>query len=77
MSTREIVHSIIDDFTDEQLEQVLTMLNSVKTMVDEANDDMYCEKLLKDYLSDEAPDKHESVTLEQLAGELGIELNEV
>lgn len=74
MSTKEKVYNIIDGFTEEQLEQVLAMLNSVKKMVDEANDDMFCEKLLKDYLNDESPDKHESVTIEELADKLGIEL---
>lgn len=32
-----MIYDLIDGFTDEQLEQVLTMLNSVRKMVDEAS----------------------------------------
>lgn len=77
MSTREKVYDLIDNFTDAELEQVLTMLTSVKKIIVEASDDAYCEKLLKDYLDDPSDDKHESISLEKMAEELGIELNEI
>ncbi len=75
MSTREMVYNIIDEFNDEQLEQVLNMLNSIKKMIDyEREDDEYCEKLLQNYIDDNSPDKHKTVSIEELADELGIDL---
>lgn len=70
MSTREKVYDLIDNFTDAELEQVLTMLTSVKKIIAEASDDAYCEELLKDYLNDTSDDKTESISLEKFAGEL-------
>ncbi len=73
MSTKEKVYNIIESFDDEQLEQVLNMLNSIKNLID-CEDDKYCEKLLENYINDKSPDKHETVTIEELADELGIDL---
>ncbi len=78
MSTKEMIYSMIEEFTDEQLKQVFTMLTSVKKMLDaEAEDDAFCQKLLDDYLSDPDPDKHDSISIEELAAELEIDLNEI
>ena len=41
---------------------------------DELEDDFYCERLVEDYLNNTDPEKHESITLEELAKREGIEL---
>lgn len=75
MSTREMLHSMIDSFTEEQMEQVLLMLSSVKRMLnEEAADDAFCEQLAETYISDNDPEKHDAVSIDDFAKELGIEL---
>lgn len=66
MSTKEQIYNIIDSFSDEQLPQVYTMIVSVKKMIDETADDMFCRKLYNDYLNDTDPDKDETVPLSSL-----------
>ena len=69
---------MIDNFTDEQLKQVFTMLNSVKKMLDnEMEDDLFCEKMLDDYLNDSDPEKHKSITLDEFIKELGLNPDEL
>ena len=38
----------------------------------EDNDELYCQKLYQDYLSDTAPDKEETFTLEECKKEWGL-----
>ncbi len=78
MSTRELLFNMIDSFTDEQLEQVLLMLRSVKRMLDEeAADDAFCEQLAADYLADPDPEKHDSMSLDDFAKSLGFDPEEL
>lgn len=74
MSTREMINSMIDGFTDEQLKHILVLLSDVKRMLDEADDDAFCEELMRDYLNDTDPEKNDAVSLEEFITELGIEL---
>lgn len=75
MSTKEMLYSMIDSFTEEQMEHVLLMLNSVKRMLDEeAADDAFCEQLVEIYMADNDPEKHDAVSIDDFAKELGIEL---
>lgn len=68
MSTKEIIYSMIDEFSEEQLVQVCALLASVKKMLnEEAQDDEFCRKLLDDYRKDGDPRKHDSVTLDEFA----------
>ena len=41
---------------------------------DEMEDDLYCERLVEDYLNDTSPDKHSTITLEELAKREGVDL---
>ena len=41
---------------------------------DEETDDLFCEKMVQDYLNDPDSEKHETVTIEELAKELDIAL---
>lgn len=76
MSTREMVYNIIDGFSDIQLIQVLSMLQNVKNLIDDAEDDEICEAMMREYLEDDSPDKHDTVSLEDFAAEMGININE-
>lgn len=40
----------------------------------EIEDDLYCEKLVEDYQNDPDPEKHETITIEELAKREGITL---
>lgn len=78
MSTKEMIYNMIDGFSEEQLVQVCALLASVKKMLnEEAEDDAFCQKMLDDYRSDADPHKHDSVTLDEFAKELGINLDEL
>ena len=78
MSTKEKIYRMIDGFSEEQLVQVFAMLSSVKKMIDEeAEDDTFCRGLLENYRNDSDPHKHDSVTLDEFAKELGINLGEL
>lgn len=77
MSTREMVYDIIDEFSDVQLVQVLAMLQNIKSLIEDAEDEEICQAMLREYLEDDSPDKHETVFLEDFAAELGINLNEI
>lgn len=72
MSTKEMIYELINGFSDEQLKNVLSMLESLKNIVDEAEDEAYCNKLYDDYKADEATS--DTVNIEDFAKELGIEL---
>jgi len=77
MSTREMVYDIIDEFSDVQLVQVLAMLQNIKSLIEDAEDEEICQAMLREYLENDSPDKHETVSLENFAAELGINLNEI
>ena len=42
--------------------------------LNEEADDAFCQALYKAYLEDDSPDKHETITMEALAADLGITL---
>ena len=71
-----MVYNIIDGFSDIQLIQVLSMLQNVKNLIDDAEDDEICEAMMREYLEDDSPDKHDTVSLEDFAAEMGININE-
>ena len=72
MSNKEKCYSIINSFTEEQLGNIATMLNTIKTLADEAADDAYCLRLLNDYQAD--PDKGEPMGIDEFASNLGVNL---
>lgn len=74
MSTKEKIFNLINGFTDEQLEDLLTMLQSLKHIVTDAEDDAYCKKLYDEYKSDTSADSSDNMSFEAFAQELGIEL---
>ena len=73
MSEREQAKRIIDSLPEYKIPSLLLFLKGIQ-FDDELEDDLYCEKLVEDYLNDDSPDKHETITLEELAKREGIEL---
>ena len=73
MSEREQAKRIIDSLPEYKISSLLLFLKGIQ-FDDELEDDFYCEKLVEDYLDDMSPDKHETITLEELAKREGIEL---
>ena len=73
MSEREQAKRIIDSLPEYKIGSLLLFLKGIQ-FDDELEDDFYCEKLVEDYLNDDSPDKHETITLEELAKREGIEL---
>ena len=73
MSEREQAKLIIDHLPEYKIGALLTFLKGV-AFDDEIEDDLYCEKLVAYYLNDPDPEKHETITLEELAKQEGIEL---
>lgn len=73
MSTKEMIYQLINDFSDEQLEELLKMLQSLKHIVSDAEDDAYCAKLYDEYSSN-PDDKSDNASIEDFADELGISL---
>lgn len=73
MSEREQAKQIIDQLPEYKISNLLLFLRGI-AFDDELEDDLYCEKLVEDYLNDPDPSKHETITLEELAKREGIEL---
>ena len=73
MSEREQAKQIIDQLPDYKIGTLLLFLKGVQ-FDDEIEDDLFCEKMVEDYLNDPDPEKHETITLEELAAREGIVL---
>lgn len=73
MSEREQAKQIIDKLPEYKLGCLLTFLRGVQ-FDDEMEDDLYCERLAEEYFNDTSPDKHETISLEELARREGVAL---
>lgn len=71
MNNREKCHAIIDNISDEQLANIAIILE--KALAQETSDDAYCLQLYADYLT--SKDKGETISLEELAQTLGVDLS--
>lgn len=74
MSNREKCLMLIDTFDEGELLNIAVMLQAARNAVDEALDDAFCNRLYEEYLKDPDPEKDESVSIQELAAELGIDL---
>lgn len=72
MSEREQAKQIIDRLPDYKISTLLMFLRGM-AFDDELEDDLYCEKLVEDYLNDPDPHKHDTITLEELMQREGID----
>lgn len=73
MTERERIKKIIDELPEYKIGNILLFLQGVQ-FDDEMEDDIYCEKLVDNYMNNDDPEKHETITLEELAKREGIEL---
>lgn len=73
MSERELAKQIIDRLPEYKVGNLLLFLRGM-LFDDELEDDLYCERLVEDYLNDTSPDKHDTITLEELAKREGVDL---
>lgn len=73
MSEREQAKQIIDQLPEYKISNLLLFLKGIQ-FDDEIEDELYCQKLYEDYLNDSDPEKHETITIEELAAREGIEL---
>lgn len=68
MSNKDRCLAILDTFTESQLASIAVMLQAAQ----EAIDDAFCAALYENYLND--PDMGDSISLEDAAAALGVEL---
>ncbi|MFG6393625.1 MAG: hypothetical protein K1W24_05500 [Lachnospiraceae bacterium] len=73
MSGREQAKQIIDKLPEYKIESILLFLKGIQ-FDDDIEDDLYCQKLYEDYLNNPDPDKHNTITIEELAAREGINL---
>ena len=71
MSEREQAKQIIDRLPEYKVGRLLLFLQGIQ-FDDELEDDRYCESLVEDYLNDPDPEKHSTISLEELARREGI-----
>ncbi len=72
MSEREQAKQIIDELPEYKISSLLTFLKGVQ-FDDEIEDDLYCEKLVRDYENDPDPEKDKTYSLEECMKEWGID----
>lgn len=73
MSEREQAKQIIDRLPEYKIPSLLLFLQGIQ-FDDDMEDDLYCQKLYEDYLNNPDPEKHETITIEELAAREGIDL---
>lgn len=72
MSNRERVISLLDSVPDYKMGYVLAFVQGLT--IDEEADDAFCADMLKEYMEDPDPHKHDTISIEDLAAELGVKL---
>ena len=73
MSEREQAKQIIDQLPEYKISGLLMFLQGMK-FDDEMEDDLYCQRLYREYLNDPDPEKDEVISIEELARQEGIKL---
>lgn len=73
MSNKEQIMTLLDTMPEYKIEYILSVVKVVSAS-EENEDDLFCKKLVEDYLNNDDPEKHETVTIEELAKELDIKL---
>ena len=72
MSDREKCDVILDSFNDAQLVNAAAMLQAMKQVIDDMEDEAFCEKMVQDYEND--PDRGDPMPIEDFARQLGVQL---
>lgn len=71
MSDKEKIVKLLDSVPEYKLGYILAYVQGITA--DEDADDLYCQKIYKDYLNDPDPDKDEVYTLDNCKKEWGID----
>ena len=72
MSEREELLKIINNLPDYKISKLLLFFKGIQ-FDNEIEDDLYCEKLVQDYINDPDPEKDHVYTLEECKKEWGLE----
>ena len=73
MSEREMAKAIIDRLPEYKMSKILIFLQGV-AFDDEMEDDLFCERMVENYLNDPEAQADEGITLEELCRREGISL---
>lgn len=73
MSDKEKVLEIINRLPEAKLQYVLAFLQSFESS-DDIEDMLICEDIYQRYSADKDPEKHETMSLEDFAEEMGVTL---
>ena len=73
MSEKEMVLKLLDTVPQNKLGCVIAYLQGITA--DEAEDDAFCELLLKQYEDD--PEKGQYITIEEMAKTCGVDINAI
>ena len=72
MSEREELLKIINNLPDYKISKLLLFFKGIQ-FDNEIEDDLYCEKLVQDYINDPDPEKDYVYTLEECKKEWGLD----
>lgn len=72
MSQKELCVQMLDNVPDYKLGYVIAFLQGLT--IDETVDDAFCMQMVERYENNTSPDKHDYVTLEDLAADLAATL---
>lgn len=71
MSNKEKVVQLLDSVPDYKMGYVLAYLQGITA--DEETEDLFCQKMIEDYINDPDPDKDQEYTLEECKKEWGLD----
>lgn len=71
MSNKEMVINLLDSIPDYKMGYVLAYVQGIAA--DEEADDIFCNKMIENYLNDTDPEKDQAYTLEECMKEWGID----
>ncbi len=71
MSNREKIISLLDSVPDYKMGYVLAYVQGITA--DEEADDIFCERMVENYLNDPDPDKDKDIPLEDCIKEWGLD----
>lgn len=75
MSEKEQAKQIIDQLPDYKMTQILYLLKGIQ-FDDEIEDDMFCERMAKEYLENKS-DNDEIIPFEQVIREAGLTVDDL
>lgn len=70
MSNKERIIQLLDNVPEYKMGYVLAYLQGITA--DEEADDLFCQKMIDDYINDPDPEKDKSYTLEECKKEWGL-----